>query len=306
MESKATILLVDDEERILRSLKMIFMRKYNVITTTNPYKAMELAQQQKIHVIISDQRMPEMMGAELLREFKRISPNTMRLLLTGYSDLNAIISSINEGEIFRFINKPWNQAEIMETVEQAVQLALESTQQEENYDSVEAMVDRPNLVVIDPDPHTRAMVEETVGERANVYSHTNLEDGLETLSTTNTAVLVTDLHINNEDISQTINTLRQQNPQLITIVLTSFQDTNRLIDMINHGQIFRFIPKPARRGLLTQSFDSALKLHGNFKNNPQLVQRQSPQQDSEGTRASLSDKLKGYLQRIQKRQQLNA
>lgn len=302
METKATILLVDDEERILRSLKMIFIRHYNVITTTNPYDAIEIGKQNKVDVIISDQRMPQMMGAELLREFKIISPNSIRLLLTGYSDLNAIISSINEGEIFRFISKPWGQEEILETVHTAVQLARECPYIEEIRSHETEVL--PNMVVIDSDPETHRMVQETIGDKVNIISHNSLDAGLEALSTIPTSMLVTDLHIDNEDISQTINALRQQNPQLITIVLTSLQDSQHLIEMINHGQVFRFLPKPARRGLLSQCFDSALKQHQRFMQNPQLIRRQQAAQSSQEKRG-LSEKLKGYLQKIQRRQQLS-
>lgn len=303
MEQKPTLLLVDDEERILRSLKLVFRGLYNVLMTTDPHEAIELVKTNKVHVIISDQRMPIMQGSDLLREIKQHSPATMRLLLTGYSDLNAIISSINEGEIFRFINKPWNQQELKETVEAAAHIAISTADIETGEDTRPSDI-KPNLVVIDTDTSTHEVVKETIGNKANILYHTSLEEGLETMSNTETSVLVTDIRLGNEDISQTINTLRQQNPQLITIVLTSFQDTARLIDMINHGQVFRFLPKPARRGLLSQCFDSAIKRHEDFLRNPQLVARQQAEVDNDCDRSSLSERLLAYLQRINKRQEL--
>jgi DNA-binding NtrC family response regulator len=303
MEQKPTLLLVDDEERVLRSLKLVFRSLYNVLTTTDPHQAIEMVKQQSVHVIISDQRMPIMQGSDLLREVKLHSPATMRLLLTGYSDLNAIISSINEGEIFRFINKPWDQQELKETVGAAMEIALSTAGVEEVEESDQLMA-KPNLVVIDSDPSTHEMVRETIGDKANVLHHTSLEDGLETMSHTDTSLLVTDIRLGDEDISQAINTLRQQNPQLITIVLTSFQDTAKLIDMINHGQVFRFLPKPARRGLLSQCFDSAIKRHESFLRNPQLITRQQAETGKEIDKAGLSERLLGYLQRINKRQEL--
>ena len=303
MEQKPTLLLVDDEERVLRSLKLVFRGLYNVLMTTDPMEAIELVKTNKVHVIISDQRMPLMQGSDLLREIKQHSPATMRLLLTGYSDLNAIISSINEGEIFRFINKPWNQQELKDTVESAAQIAL-STEQFEAEEDARPCIAKPNLVVIDSDTSTHDVIKETIGDKANILYHTSLEEGLETMSNTDTSVLVTDIRLGDEDISQTINTLRQQNPQLITIVLTSFQDTAKLIDMINHGQVFRFLPKPARRGLLSQCFDSAIKRHEAFMRNPQLVARQQAEIDKDDAPNSLSERLLGYLQRINRRQEL--
>lgn len=301
MESKPTLLLVDDEERILRSLKLVFRGLYNVLTTTDPQQAIQWVKEQSVQVIISDQRMPQMQGSDLLREIKRHSPATMRLLLTGYSDLNAIISSINEGEIFRFINKPWNQQDIKDTVATAMELALATAGIAEEAEV--QTTGKPNMVVIDSDTATHDVIQESIGDKANILYHTSLEAGLETLSHTDTSVLVTDIHVGNEDISQAINALRQQNPQLITIVLTSFQDTAKLIDMINHGQVFRFLPKPARRGLLSQCFESAIKRHQAFSRNPQLIARQQAEHQ-DITPNSLSEKILGYFQKIHRRQEL--
>ena len=124
---KPAILFVDDEQRVLRSLKVLFSPMYKVYTTTNGYEALKLLKTENIEVLVSDQRMPEMMGTELLRLAKEASPDTMRLLLTGYSDLTAIVGSINEGEIFRYINKPWNNKEIKETIASAMEASLKTT-----------------------------------------------------------------------------------------------------------------------------------------------------------------------------------
>ena len=122
--TRPTVLFVDDEERILRSLRMLFHKDYEVKTTTDGHEALAMVRGTKVHVLVSDQRMPIMPGVELLRLVKEASPNTMRLLLTGYSDLEAIVGSINEGEIFRYIAKPWSTEEIKGTVAKAAEIAL--------------------------------------------------------------------------------------------------------------------------------------------------------------------------------------
>ena len=78
-----------------------------------------------MHVIISDQRMPVMPGVELLRQAREISPHSVRILLTGYSDLASIVGSINDGEVYRFISKPWDNQDLQTTVAEAVTIALE-------------------------------------------------------------------------------------------------------------------------------------------------------------------------------------
>src|SRR5580693_6796540 len=119
------ILLVDDEARILRALKALF-RDYETFETTNPLEAAALAKQHDVDVVICDQRMPEKAGIDVLRDLKDIHPRAMRILLTGYSDLKAVLGSVNESEVFRFVNKPWNNAEIKSLVAEAGQIAREA------------------------------------------------------------------------------------------------------------------------------------------------------------------------------------
>ena len=120
MNTRPSLLFVDDEERIVNQLRIIFRQKYNVYTATSGQEALHVLQGQAIDVVISDQRMPEMQGIELLSEVRKRSPSTMRMLLTGYSDLAAIVGSVNDGEVFRFINKPWDHNEIQNIVADAV------------------------------------------------------------------------------------------------------------------------------------------------------------------------------------------
>ena len=92
MTDKPTLLLIDDEERILRSLAMLFRGSYQVHATVDPHEAIALVERERVHVVVSDQRMPVMRGADLLREVRSRSPNSMRILLTGYSELDAVVS----------------------------------------------------------------------------------------------------------------------------------------------------------------------------------------------------------------------
>jgi len=122
-DSKPRILLVDDEERILRSLGMLLRMHYQVFATSDGHEALAILKREKIHVLISDQRMPIMTGTELLRQARAIAPDTIRILLTGYADADAALEAVNDGEIFRYINKPWGPKELRDTIAQAVQIA---------------------------------------------------------------------------------------------------------------------------------------------------------------------------------------
>ncbi|GAF91138.1 unnamed protein product, partial [marine sediment metagenome] len=165
-DERATVLFVDDEERILRSLRMQFRGRYDVLTAGSGAEAIEVVRGRLVHAVVSDQRMPGMLGAELLSRVRDISPATMRLLLTGYSDMQAIVASVNEGEIFRFIEKPWQPQRLLEAVEQAVQIARRELAVPAPV-VVAAAPEGPGikLLTIDEDPATYALVRELAGVR---------------------------------------------------------------------------------------------------------------------------------------------
>lgn len=119
---KPPILIVDDEPIVLAALKETLLREhYDVVATNSPAQALDILHQRQFTVIISDHRMPEMTGLEFLVEAKKIQPQTSRILITAVLSLPTIIDSINKGEIFRFLAKPWLREELTATVKNAVQ-----------------------------------------------------------------------------------------------------------------------------------------------------------------------------------------
>lgn len=116
------ILIVDDEPFVLSALKETLERQnYHVVAVSSPIKALSILAERDFAVIISDQRMPEMMGLDFLIESKRLRPNTSRILITAVLSLPTLVDSINKGEIFRFIAKPWLREELTATVRNATQ-----------------------------------------------------------------------------------------------------------------------------------------------------------------------------------------
>ena len=101
-----TLLVVDDEVDVLDSLRHQFHRTYRVLTCASGTQAIELLEQNEVDVILTDQRMPGMSGDVFLRRARQLKPDTIRMLFTGYADIQAVISAVNEGHIFRYILKP--------------------------------------------------------------------------------------------------------------------------------------------------------------------------------------------------------
>lgn len=125
MTDKIKVLYVDDEENNLFSFKATFRLKYAVYTAISGSVAIEILDTHPdIQVILTDQRMPEMTGVEFLKKILPIHPDPIRILLTGYADLKASIDAVNEGKIFHYLSKPWNEEEVEMTLQKANELYL--------------------------------------------------------------------------------------------------------------------------------------------------------------------------------------
>lgn len=125
------ILIVDDEPANLRALERLFRDDYEVITAGSGADALELLGQHDIALLISDQRMPGMTGIDLLKNTVPLRPRMVRLILTGYTDVDALVEAINCGQVYKYVSKPWKNDELRLTVARAL----------EHYETVKARHD---------------------------------------------------------------------------------------------------------------------------------------------------------------------
>lgn len=114
-----SLLIIDDEVEITKALTRQFRSKYNVFSTTSAEEALAIMEKESIQVVLSDQRMPGMSGVEFFARIKHKYPDALRLLLTGYTDIEAVINAINEGQVFRYVTKPWNPTELETIIKEA-------------------------------------------------------------------------------------------------------------------------------------------------------------------------------------------
>jgi len=123
-EQQPTLLLVDDEENILNALTRMLRRDgYRILTATNAQDALDILGRNDVQVVISDQRMPGISGTELLSKVKEMHPETVRMVLSGYTDLSAVTAAINQGAIYKFLTKPWNDEELRLQIRDAFRIA---------------------------------------------------------------------------------------------------------------------------------------------------------------------------------------
>ena len=281
---KGRLLVIDDEERILSALKSLFRDRYHVFATTDGNKALDFLRRYQMHVIISDQRMPVMTGVELLRRSREISPHSVRILLTGYSDLASIVGSINDGEIYRFISKPWDSAELRKTVAEGVTIALEiANTKTTTADLPEKM--EAGVLVIDKGYDLQRVARELVGSRCPVFYAPDLEAALPVMLKHEIAVVIADIEAGHEQIMTMLKILKQENPQILTIVVTGASDSELVIELINQAQIFRFLNKPVSVRLLKGHVEAALQRYLTFRQTPQLLDAHRVQA-AEGIRSS--------------------
>jgi len=115
------ILIVDDEPANLRSLARLFREQYQVLTAESGAEALKLLEQHDVALLITDQRMPVMTGIELLKKTASLRPRMVRMILTGYTDIEALVEAINCGQVYRYVTKPWNNDELRLTVKRAME-----------------------------------------------------------------------------------------------------------------------------------------------------------------------------------------
>ena len=165
--NRSKILFVDDEANVLTALTRAFRSAgYEIETASSGKEALEIAQASAPDLVVSDHRMPEMTGVELLTEFKQRFPDVIRILLTGYADINAATNAINLGEVYRFISKPWNDEDLKITIRNA----LQQKQLERQNAKLNETVDEQNRQLRQLNADLEAKVEERTAEVKKLFA----------------------------------------------------------------------------------------------------------------------------------------
>ncbi len=273
MPEKPHILIVDDEPLVLASLSDLLEFDYTVHTAGNPHEALSLiaGNLYPFKVIMSDQRMPGMYGHEFLREAKKLMPNTIRLLLTGYSDLESIMYSVNVGEIFRYINKPWKSQTILNVFRLAVKLhdQMEALDKSKSKPKTEPEKHQPTEVSLPTQKETVLFIgysSGVVNHYANILS-TNYEvhnvqstaEAIDDLKHTRISVIVSEINIGYASTLDFLIKIKKDFPNVVTIMLTKSIDANFAIRAINDLNVFRYLTPPVDDANFKSIIDQAAK-----------------------------------------------
>jgi DNA-binding NtrC family response regulator len=345
---RGTVLFVDDEPRVLTSMRAMFRRDYEVLLANSGQEALDLLRGHTVDVIVSDQRMPGMTGVEVLKAVKHLAPKAMRILLTGYADLSAIEASINEGEVFRYLTKPCPSDQLKEAIGLAAGITVDALRQPTASDVIEAAEPTPtvlrrgelgsaqssrphaphppapvrrttltpilrrpaqkplvappdttrpgaprpdarnkrtaandvDLLVLTRDGAVVAALSAALDGSHRVHHVQTLEAAIAALETHPIGVMLTDTAVSEDQIATLTTTLKRHVPELVTIVASSRSDAQLLIDLINYGQIFRFLMKPLHAGQCRLSVESAVIKHRELTADPTMRRRHAvPEQE---------------------------
>ena len=296
---KPKIAFIDDEPRILRSLKMHFRQSHDVFITTDAAELMEYVSTNDVQVVISDQRMPDKQGTEVLRDIKAASPNTLRILLTGYADLNAVIDSVNEGEIYRYITKPWQNDELKKIINKATEIAQQTQEITHNTiqgdDTQRSTGSNRNILVLDDDESVYQQIKSHFKGAYTVSWANNLEQAAKLLQKKRFGVTITDSTLNKENITPIVYALKNIQPDLMVLMLTEFKDAHMVIDLINKGQVYRCLPRPTNFSIMSISLDRAFDHHERLVQQPILAARHHVEEVPESEAFNFSERLKGFF-----------
>lgn len=211
---RATVLIVDDEPAILSSLERLLRREFTILLATSATTGLDLLRLHAPQIVISDQRMPGITGSDFLAQVGREQPDVVRLLLTGYADLDSVIGAINKGEVYRYLVKPWNPDELRSTVREAAERYQLVTQ---------------NRALLGQLIETNAALEQRVAERTTDLAAANQR--LQELDRLKDELLAVTSH----DLRSLVTNIRLSSQMLLRGNRTGKGDPERYIQAIAHA-----------------------------------------------------------------------
>lgn len=162
-DKKVKVLYIDDEPNNLQAFQALFRRKYQIFTASSAAEGMELLNEHDVHVIVADQRMPHSTGVEFFNIVRKSHPDPIRILLTGYADVQAFIDAINKGEIYRYVKKPWDEFELRNAIQNAYDIYNTRQQLKNKISELEKINDELNRFVYSTSHDLRSPLASVMG-----------------------------------------------------------------------------------------------------------------------------------------------
>jgi len=251
--NKRKLLLVDDEKNILKSLKRLFIdTDYKVLTAESGEDGLKYFDDKNhgIQVVMADYKMPKMTGVEFLKEVRNLSPTTIRLILSGYADVSAIVEAINDGQIYKFLAKPWNDQELLTTILRT----FEQYDLERNHNQLNEELQNKNLEL---EELTKNLEKKVLGRTKDLEIRNKalnitrnilneIPVGVFGVDNNNTLVYMNDAlsnFISSDALFLGNNIFEIVPDDLSPLIQTALESNNMVVEQINNGKT-NFVSKP--------------------------------------------------------------
>lgn len=302
------ILLVDDEQNVLKALKRELEDRYEIETFSNPAEALRRCGEVDFDLVISDYQMPEMNGIEFLKQFGKLQPDASRLILSGQADSGVLTNAINETHIYRFIDKPWDRAELAGTLAQALnyrKALLENRRLTKPERESTKLVNntlvpdrRYQILILDDEPNilnaeARDLTSHSTFQdlqmvllheanpnlpknhmdfRFDVYTTTSPSQALGYAARIPVDVVIVDYLMPEMNGIEFLKIFRELQPEASRIMLSGYTDKHIMTEAINRLEIFSFISKPWRDYELRSAVTQAIMFQNLLQENRKLKQ----------------------------------
>lgn len=283
------ILLVDDEQNVLNALCRELQSDYAVEAFSDPHEALQRCQTTRFDLALVDYKMPQMNGAEFLSQFGKLQPDAVRLMLSGEADFNALIDTINEAHIERFISKPWNHTELTLTLAFALTQREQVLKNQRLTDACHTPLNRPNsdrvyqVLVVDDEPNVLSAIARELNAGSvlnaprmamshqgdqpsrdlhfNIFTSTSAIKALEQAKQINYDVVISDYKMPEMDGLHFLEAFGEIQPDAARILLSGNADRDALVSAINYSNIYSYISKPWHEYILRNTLAHAILYH---------------------------------------------
>lgn len=301
------ILLVDDEQNVLNSLRRELQNDYAVEAFSSPREALQRCRNTRFDLVIADYRMPEMNGIEFLRQFGKLQPDAVRLVLSGAADFSVLIGTINETHIYRFIDKPWDKTELAATLAEALahreqilenHRLAERCRQQRHRQGAQSQNRLYQVLVVDDEPNVLSVIARDLNARGgwydlhmamlhqadpalpperrdlrfDVFTTTSPIQALERAKRINYDVVISGYQMPEMDGLRFLEAFREIQPDAARILLSDHADKEALVKAINRSEIYSYIGKPWREYALISAVSQAIDYHDLLRENRLLAQ----------------------------------
>jgi DNA-binding NtrC family response regulator len=272
------VLSVTADARIQRSLDVLW-REHEIIACSDAAAAAELALRHDVDAVLCDQRVPPALGVDILVEIRRTHPRALRMLLVDRPDPRLLLEAVNDVEVFRLIDQPWNIAAMRAAAAAALRAARLAPPlsgdalADEDAERVRRLM---AVVVIESDSASQQRLRDLLHGFYKTHFAVSLDRALQFMEQHETGALICSTAAGRGELSTALKALKQAHPHLATIAIDSLADPDRVIELINEAQIFRLLRRPFNPALCRPFVDAALARYWHIKQQPQTAWRVQP------------------------------